>query len=248
MSKVSDEHAWEALAPAYAAAVEREDSFDRILEWPAQRAAIGDVRDRRILDLGCGTGRKSLALATDGAASVLGLDISAHFIDQLNGHSLPPGVTFALADLNRLEDVAELRGRRFDVVICLQSFGYAEDQVDVLRRIRERMDPDGRLVLSRAHPMRFAVERAERTGAPLGTTYHDVDDYSYVSNWNPRVHVTHTTETFSDMLNAFAEAGFCVLRVEEPWLTPDLQTRFPHKHAWMDRYFGIVLFTARPAR
>ncbi len=240
-----DSASWTALSGAYADAVEREDSFDRILDWPAQRAAVGDVRGKRVLDLGCGTGQKALALLKEGASEVVGVDISKPFIDGVSAMSVSGRATFLVGDLNELEALPELMATPFDMVLCLQSFGYARDKVTVLGRIRSMLAPGGLLVLSRAHPMRFAVERAEASGIGLGSAYHDTEDYTYTSGWDPSVKVTHTLDTFSDMHNTLTAAGFVVESVQEPWLSADVQSRFPHKQAWMDKYFGIVMFVAR---
>ncbi len=237
---------WTALSGAYADAVEREDSFDRILDWPAQRAAIGDVRGKRVLDLGCGTGHKALALLDEGASEVVGVDISKSFIEGVSAMAVSGKATFLVGDLNSLEALSELKAAPFDLVLCLQSFGYVREKVTALKQMRAMLTPDGLLVLSRAHPMRFAVERSEARGIGLGSAYHDTSEYTYASGWDPSVEVTHALDTFSDMHNALTTAGFVVEEVQEPWLSVEVQSRFPRKQAWMDKYIGIVLFVARP--
>lgn len=52
---------WQSLAQGYEAARAREDSLDRLVEWPAQRAVLGDVVGRSVLDVGCGNGAKLVA-------------------------------------------------------------------------------------------------------------------------------------------------------------------------------------------
>ena len=49
---------WESLASGYELARAREDSLDRIVEWPSQRALLGEVAGLSILDVGCGDGSK----------------------------------------------------------------------------------------------------------------------------------------------------------------------------------------------
>jgi 2-polyprenyl-3-methyl-5-hydroxy-6-metoxy-1,4-benzoquinol methylase len=69
-------NAWDDLAGDYEHARHRQNSFDRLLEWPTQRAALGDIPGQRILDVGCGSGAKALALADAGAAAVIGVAIA----------------------------------------------------------------------------------------------------------------------------------------------------------------------------
>jgi len=49
-------------------------------EWPALRAMLPDVRDLRVLDLGCGFGWFCRWAREHGAAEVLGLDLSERML------------------------------------------------------------------------------------------------------------------------------------------------------------------------
>ena len=72
-------------------------------EWPAIRALLPDLRGRRVVDLGCGFGWASRWMRGQGAASVLGLDVSQNMIERAviltNGDVLQVGpltsLTFA---------------------------------------------------------------------------------------------------------------------------------------------------------
>jgi SAM-dependent methyltransferase len=62
----------ERLAPDYEQYRSRDDSLDRLVEWPAQRNMLGDVAGRSVLDLGCGNGGKLIELMRDGAVDSVG--------------------------------------------------------------------------------------------------------------------------------------------------------------------------------
>jgi len=77
MSSIKDSSkAWSDLAAYYENSRAKEDSFDRLVEWPAQREVLGDVTGRTILDLGCGNGAKLAQLVEDGAIASVGVDIN----------------------------------------------------------------------------------------------------------------------------------------------------------------------------
>lgn len=241
MAAVTSNEEWRSLTVDYEQARAREDSLDRLLEWDAQRELIGSVEGKDVLDVGCGNGEKAIELALDhGAASVVGIDIGSRFL------SPPANVVLATGDLSELGSAPAVRDRRFDVILFLQSLGYATDQLRTLRDARSLLRDDGVLVVSRAHPVRFAVERAERDGLELGDAYHSTEVYSYPAGWNPEVSLTHATDTFSSMYNTLVEAGFRVERIVEPRLSEEKKARYPAKQAWLARYFGIVIFRARP--
>ncbi len=236
---------WGALAGSYEIARTKPDSFDVLMEFPAQMSLIGEVADKRILDLACGSGAKAIHLARQGAREVVGIDISKSFIDDVARRQPPPHAHFLHGDISRLDEIDGLTGM-FDIVLLLDALGYADDELATLRAIRHLVEDDGAFVLARAHPLRFAVERAEATGVGLGAGYHDRSAFTYTSSWDGQTMLTHRAATFGDTLNRLVDAGFWVDRVVEPTLTEEQRRQFPHKQAWMDRYAGTLILRARP--
>jgi len=236
---------WDALAPAYAAAAARPDSLDRLLDFPCQQRLIGDVGGKRILDLGCGNGYKPIQFAENGAAEVVGLDISEPFIAALQTQPTPPNIRWIRADVADLDCMAELAEGYFDLVTVLCA-SLGPDAARTMRSIRRLLKPTGALVWTLAHPVRWAVERSERDDVPVGRGYQDRSLMSYPSSWDSSVQVTHPTSRFSDAVNAFAAAGFFIEACEEPELSAEQATAFPHKQQWLDKYVGLLAFRARP--
>jgi SAM-dependent methyltransferase len=237
----SSSQAWPELAVDYEQARAREDSLDRLVEWPAERDILGDVTGRSILDLGCGNGAKLAELVGDGAVACVGVDIGGHFIA-----SPPTGVELIQGDLSNVDLLPELSGRTFDRILFLQSFGYAEDPVHTLRAARALLKPDGFVLLTRTQPIRYALERAEQNGTTLGEEYFSQADYTYRTGWNRHIALTKRTYTMSDLLNVFSRAGLWIETAIEPQLTEEAARRYPHKQTWMNKYLGILIFKLRP--
>ena len=232
---------WQELAADYERARVREDSLDRLVEWPAERDVLGDLTGCSILDLGCGNGGKLAELVRDGAAASAGVDIAGNFIA-----SPPTGVELIRGDLSRPDMVPELSGRTFDRILFLQSFGYAKDPVHTLRAARALLNQNGFILLTRTQPIRYAVERAEQNGTSLGEEYFSRADYTYRTGWNKDIALTKRTYTMSDLLNVFSAAGLWIETAVEPHLTEEAARRYPHKQAWMNKYLGILIFKLRP--
>jgi len=235
---------WTALAPAYDAATARIDSLDRLMDWPCQQGLVGDVTGKRLLDLGCGTGSKAVYWALNGATEVFGLDISEPFIQALRTSETPENVSWICADVADLAAVSELRDQTFDIVTILCA-SLGQEPAATFSMIRDMLTDDGVLVWTLAHPVRWAVERAERDGVPVGRGYQDRSWMSYPSAWDPSVQVTHPTSRFSDAVNGLADAGFVIETCVEPQLPTDVAERFPHKQEWLDKYVGLLAFRAR---
>lgn len=144
--------------------------------------------------------------------------------------------------MSSLGSVPAVQGRQFDKILFFQSISYARDQVQTLVDARNLLAAGGRILVQRSHPIRFAVERARANGTTLGEEYYSTEPYAYRSGWNSDVTLTHSTETFSTMLNTFAAAALTVDAAIEPELSAEARERYPHKQDWLNQHLGVILF------
>lgn len=92
---------------------------DEVVDWLAREALIGPDRD--VLDLGCGIGRVSAALAPR-CRSVLGLDPSPNMVAEARRrHGAAPGLRFGSTPGT---DLAALGDATFDLILAVDSFPY----------------------------------------------------------------------------------------------------------------------------
>lgn len=95
----------------------------------------GDVRNKDILDIGCGSGRYSVLLAKAGPNFVLGLDISASMIKLAEDLAKVNNV----ADICKFENYDFLQKEfndKFDIIIAAGIFDYTPDPKIFLLKIR----------------------------------------------------------------------------------------------------------------
>ena len=112
---------------------------------------------RRVLDLGCGTGRHAIGLARLGF-EVTGLDVSAYALRRAEQEAERAGVRLRLHRVDLLGS-AVWGVPQADAVICVQAFGWGTDadQLRMLRTARRLLSPGGLLVLD--HSPILAITR-----------------------------------------------------------------------------------------
>ena len=136
--------------------------------------ALGLEPGQRVLDVGCGPGRHSLALARRGV-EVVGVDASAEFVELARESAAADELdaTFEVVDVRNLDHEGE-----FDAVICLCQGGFGlldgREEVDVFGRITRTVRKGGRIGLS-AFSALFAarfIEQDEWIDAATGV-FHE---------------------------------------------------------------------------
>jgi 2-polyprenyl-6-hydroxyphenyl methylase/3-demethylubiquinone-9 3-methyltransferase len=124
------------------------------LGYVAQRCQLRGVR---ALDLGCGGGLLSEALAAAGA-SVVGLDLAPDLLDVARLHLLESGLQVDYRQLSA-EALAEQEPESFDVVTCMEMLEHVPDPGAVIRAAARLLKPGGQLFLSTLNrtPQAFAA-------------------------------------------------------------------------------------------
>ncbi|MBY4598534.1 bifunctional 2-polyprenyl-6-hydroxyphenol methylase/3-demethylubiquinol 3-O-methyltransferase UbiG [bacterium BD-1] len=126
-------------------------------------ARLGYVRDRavlagaRVLDVGCGGGLLSEALAGEGAR-VTALDLAPELIDVARLHLLESGRQVDYR-LQSVEALAQEMPGSFDAITCMEMLEHVPDPGAVLQACAILLKPGGKLFLSTLNrtPAAFAV-------------------------------------------------------------------------------------------
>lgn len=179
-------------------------------ERPAMLDLVGDVRGRRILDAGCGSGPLAAALRAKGAV-VTGFDSSAVMV-ALARERLGEDADAHVADLTSPLPFAD---GGFDYVTALLVLHYLRDWTAPLSELRRVLRPGGRLVLSVNHPILYKMLNPQ---ADYFAVTEWTDEYTF---GDQRAVLTYWHRPLHAMTNAFSDAGFQVAVVSEPPWSPD---------------------------
>ena len=205
-----------AVPPEHTA---REAEFlDRALAAPA---------GAELLDVPCGGGRLSLALASRGYR-LTGVDFSSEFLAHARACEGSDRITWEQRDMRDLPWPA-----RFDGAFCLgNSFGYLDDSgnVSFLRAVAAALKPGARFILETPMVLENVLAHIQdRPWWKVGdlrllvanqydhTTGRLEIEYTFVSNGRLDVRRgSHQTFTYRQLVDQLEKAGFTV-ELSQPW-------------------------------
>jgi len=124
------------------------------LQYVARRVTL---RGARVLDIGCGGGLLSEALAKEGA-DVTAIDLAPELVKVARLHGLETGVTVDYR-VQAAEDLAAEQPGSFDVVTCMEMLEHVPDPGAIIAACHRLLKPGGQLFLSTVNrtPAAFAV-------------------------------------------------------------------------------------------
>jgi SAM-dependent methyltransferase len=180
----------------------------------ADARLLGEVRGRRVLELGCGAAAGARWLAGQGA-EVTGLDLSAGMLRQAARAARRSGVRVPLVQADAL--ALPFRDAVFDVVCT--AFGavpFVADSAAVMREVARVLRPGGRWVFSITHPMRWIFwDEPDETGLVARNSYFDRTPYvEFDEDGTPTYVEQH--RTMGDRVRELVAAGFELRDLVEP--------------------------------
>ena len=179
---------------------------------------IGNVKDQRVLDVGCGTGRYCELLAKKGA-KVMGIDPSSKMLECAK-RKITPDCKFELR-LGRMENT-ELPDNYFNVVVCALTVGHLLELEPAIDEVSRIIKTKGRLIVSDMHPYWFVsgydyVKFLDRDGRE-----YRIPEYAHL---------------FEEYWNLFRKFKLGVEDIKEPRIDDKLIQRFPG----LKKYKGMPL-------
>ncbi len=176
---------------------------------------LGDVRGRRVLEVGCGAAQGARWLVAQGA-EVTAFDVSGGQLAQARSLDARSGVRverLVQADAQRLPFLSG----SFEVV--MSAFGampFVADSAGVMREVARVLRPGGRWVFSVTHPLRWVfADDPGPAGLVVRQPYFDRTPYVEVDERGGATYVEHH-RTLGDRVRELVAAGLVLDDVVEP--------------------------------
>jgi ubiquinone/menaquinone biosynthesis C-methylase UbiE len=194
------------------------------------RELIPELDGAAVLDLACGQGLATRALADAGARRVVGVDLSSAMVERARLHESPPGcdISYVVDDAQALSAFASAT---FDGVTCQLGLMDIPDLDAVLGAACRVLRPEGWFVFVLGHPCFLMPEATfirEVDGHPaLSVSGYFREGFWRSSNPNGVRRAGNYHRTLSTYLNAIVRSGFRMDKISEPRPTPLLARQSP---------------------
>lgn len=218
-----------AFFSGYADLRRNEFSLNNVLEEPAMKKLLPDLKGLRVLDMGCGTGKLCRYAAAQGAQSVVGVDISRNMlaVAEAENSGFEGIIRYRQS---ALEDFAA-PSDSFDLAVSSLALHYVENIGGIFAKAADWLTSGGFFVFSVEHPITTAPAEQRWVKDGSGNKLHwPVDDYGFegkrVGNWivDGVVKYHRTLDTY---INGLIENGFRIVRIAEPGVAQEYKNLRP---------------------
>jgi SAM-dependent methyltransferase len=197
------------------------EGLDGAAEWPALKSLLPGLQGLRVVDLGCGFGWFCRWARQQGAAAVLGIDLSEKMLARARAATTDAAITYLEADM----EGAELPQAAFDLAYSSLALHYVEDLGGLLAKVHRALVPGGRIVFSVEHPIFTAPTQPGWSVGVDGRKIWPVDSYlregPRQTDWLAK-DVIKQHRTLATYVNLLLQLGFALSHIEE-WGPTDEQ-------------------------
>lgn len=205
-----------------------QDVFRDLFSLPAFLDFIGDIKDKKVLDVGCGEGYNT-RIFTQKEPRLTGVDISKKMIQlaQAEEKKKPLGIKYYNASWT---DLSLFKNRSFDIVLSTLALMDGPSYEEALQEFYRVLKPKGELFFSVTHPC-FLPPGYSSLKDKHGTKTHKVvGNYFKEGPWKFTWHLSKEinksdAQTFTSMsyhrtistyINNLLKAGFILKEIQEP--------------------------------
>jgi ubiquinone/menaquinone biosynthesis C-methylase UbiE len=131
--------------------------FNEMLEMPTTLSLLGNLRGKKVLDLGCGSGLYVRELIRRGA-KVKGIDVSEEMVKIAREEN--PSIEFKVGSSEKLP----YKNQEFDVVLSALMMPYPSKWDKTLKEVNRVLKPDGLFTFSIRNPVTEVTGGHSRKG------------------------------------------------------------------------------------
>ena len=213
--------------------------YNEMLEMPATLSLLGDIKGKKILDFGCGTGIYAKILTKKGA-KIKGFDISPKMIKIAREEN--PNLELKVGSGYKIPFK-----EKFDIVIAALVIDYFDNWNKVFREVSRVLKKGGIFVFSGGNPVSECVERVivgKKRYRVLGIRSYFEEKVHY-SDWGYPdgrvVRVPGYHKTYETIIKTILKSGFEIVDYKDCYPVKKAKKLFPedYRTATKSPYFCV---------
>lgn len=190
---------------------------NELLEIPVIKSMLPDLKNKTILDLGCGNGSMSRYFIEQGAKSVLAIDVSNNMINEAHEKNNLEGITYKVLGMENISKI----NLKFDLIFSSLAFHYIEDFDKLIFDIYNLLNEGGTLLFSQEHPIVTSTiykQDMKKYTEIDNKRYFFLSDYNLVGErkifWNVDGVIKYH-RNFSSIANTIIKNGLVIQEINE---------------------------------
>lgn len=188
--------------------------LDGAPEWPTIRSILPDLQGKKVVDLGCGYGWFCRSAREQGAAQVLGMDLSEKMLGKAKEMTEDPAIEYRQQDLEALQ----LPAASFDLVYSSLTLHYIEDLGKLFATVYQALVNGGEFIFTAEHPIYTAPKHQGWLLDEAGQKSWPINGYQQegqrISNWLAEG-VIKQHRMLGTYINLLVQQGFTIRYLNE---------------------------------
>ncbi len=205
-----NKEAWDAIADDWFGTTAL-PTYGVLIPTETELNLFGDVKGKKLLDIGCGSGHSLKYHGDNGASELWGLDISTKQIENADRFLRESGYTPKLFN-SPMEINPNIPTDYFDIVYSIYAIGWTVDIEKTFKLISSYLKKDGIFIFSWDHPFMYCVD-IEEDKLIFSGSYFEKEPFNFKKGG---MNLSAYNRRLSDYINPLAQAGFAVeILIEE---------------------------------
>lgn len=192
---------------------------------------IKNVKNKKVLDFGCGSGRFSKIMAESGA-NVIGSDISKSQIELANKINAHKNIIYKIGGDSILD---EFEDNSFDLVLMSMVFPSLDGTKEaerIISGVKRTLKKDGRLIISILHPLFLhPIQTVNDRATDFKFENYFKEGHNYtaeaITTKNRKMTFRETHFSLNFISKLLEENGFCIKKIREGDLVPEMKVYVP---------------------
>lgn len=188
--------------------------LDGAPEWSTIRSILPDLQGKKVVDLGCGYGWFCRSACEQGAAQVLGMDLSEKMLGKAKEMTKDPAIEYRQQDLEALQ----LPAASFDLVYSSLTLHYIQDLGKLFATVYQALVNGGEFIFTAEHPIYTAPKHQGWLVDEAGQKSWPINGYQQegqrISNWLAEG-VIKQHRMLGTYINLLVQQGFTIRYLNE---------------------------------